>query len=250
MAEKKKGGIGIDPLISWGATIVIIGLMFKLMNWEWGDWMIVIGLGTEAILFLLLGFQALNQDKEDAEVVKEPRHVNGNTAALDSMFKHAEISPDAIANLGTGLRKFSDTVGSISNVADASIATSEFTGKLRSANTGFDKFNDAFEKASSDLATIGTSRVNANAYYDQMQRLSENLESLNTIYESELKDSGSRLKSVSSHYTNIEETLKSLNESATETKAFQEQVSELNKNLASLNAVYGNMLAAMNQPRV
>src|SRR5690606_38559789 len=122
MAKKKKGKVGMDSFINWGATIVIVGLMFKLQHWEWGDWMIVIGLGAEAIIFLLLGYQAIGaNDDEDNEVIGQSV-ATGHAASLDGMLQHANISPDAINNLGVGLKNFSATVSSISQVADASVA--------------------------------------------------------------------------------------------------------------------------------
>jgi gliding motility-associated protein GldL len=220
--------------------------MFKLQHWEWGDWMIVIGLGTEAILFLLLGFQAIGTDASENDEVLTVQ-ASGHTAALDSMLKNADISHETINNLGVGLRSFSDTVGSISKVADSSIATDEFVDKMRSASLGFDKFNSAFEKATVDLTNIGVSKIDTASYNVQIQELSKKLESLNAIYEKELLESSSSFKSMTGHYSKIAETLNSLNDSTEETRMFKEQVSQLNKNLASLNAVYGNMLAAMNQ---
>jgi hypothetical protein len=47
-------------------------------------------------------------------------------------------------------------------------------------------------------------------------------------------------------YKGIENMMKDLSGSADDTKKYREQVSKLNENLASLNNVYGNMLAAMN----
>jgi gliding motility-associated protein GldL len=245
MIKKKKGKVGIDSFINWGATIVIVGLMFKLQHWEWGDWLIVIGLGAEAIIFLLLGYQAIGANDED-EVILQP--VVGHTASLDGMLQHADISPDAINNLGLGLKTFSNTVSSISQVADASVATNDFTSKLKTASLGFDKFNIAFEKASADLESFGAAKIDTASYNEQISRLSKNLEALNSIYEVELKESSTTLNSMNKHYENIAKTLNSLNDSAAETKMFKDQVNQLNKNLASLNAVYGNMLAAMNQP--
>ncbi len=247
MANKKKGKIGIDSFISWGATIVIVGLMFKLQHWPWGDWMIVIGLGTEAILFLLLGFQAIGTDSSSQDDEVSSMQVSGHTAALDSMLQHADISHETINSLGVGLRSFSDTVSSISKVVDSSIATDEFVNKMKSASLGFDKFNSAFEKATVDLTTIGVSKIDTASYNDQIQELSKKLQSLNAIYEKELLESSSSFKSMTGHYSKIADTLNSLNDSTEETRVFKEQVSQLNKNLASLNAVYGNMLAAMNQ---
>ena len=244
MTKEKRGKVGIDSFISWGATIVIVGLMFKLQHWPWGDWMIVIGLGTEAVLFLLLGFQAIGTDTSESNEVSGMQG-SGHTAALDSMLKNADINEETINNLGVGLRSFSNTVESISKVADSTIATEDFVNKMKSASIGFDKFNSAFEKATSDLTNIGVSGIDTASYNDQIQELSKKLELLNAIYEKELQESSATFKSMTGHYANIAETLNSLNDSTVETKVFKEQVSQLNKNLASLNAVYGNMLAAM-----
>ena len=52
----KLGFNGIDSFISWGASIVIVGLMFKILHWSGGEFMIALGLIVEAALFLLLGF--------------------------------------------------------------------------------------------------------------------------------------------------------------------------------------------------
>ena len=52
----KLGFNGIDSFISWGASVVIVGLMFKILHWKGGEFLIAVGLITEAALFLLLGF--------------------------------------------------------------------------------------------------------------------------------------------------------------------------------------------------
>ena len=59
----KKKPFGIGNIISIGATVVIIGLLFKIQHWKFASEFITIGLGTEAILFLILGLQ-----REEAEV--------------------------------------------------------------------------------------------------------------------------------------------------------------------------------------
>lgn len=265
MAKKSKFKIGINTLISWGASIVIIGLMFKILHFPGGEWMIAVGLSVEAVLFFVLGFQAESKEPDWTKVYPEldeeyqgelPQASTkaavsvGNTAALDKMLQEAKISPDLIGNLGDGLRTFSDKVTAISNVSDASLATNQFTQKLKTATNEFDKLNTAFEKASTDLASIGNSSSGAKAYQEQVDKLAGNLQQLNAVYELELQESSRKLQNITQHYNNIEQVLKELNASATETQQFREQVNHLNKNLTSLNAIYGNMLAAMNQPRV
>jgi hypothetical protein len=51
-------------------------------------------------------------------------------------------------------------------------------------------------------------------------------------------------------YQNLSLTMNNFNESMEDSKQFKEEVGKLAKNLGSLNAIYGNMLSAMNQPRV
>lgn len=229
--------------------------------------MIAVGLVTEAILFFILGFQADNPEPDWARVYPEldeefsgelPKSsvhaaaapvAVGNTAALDKMLQDAKISPELIGNLGDGLRTFGDKVAAIGNVSDASLATNQFTQKVQSATAGFDKLNSAFEQASADLANMGGASTDAKTYQEQVGKLAANLEQLNAVYELELQESQTKMKTITQHYNSIADTLKNFQDSAANTQEFKEQVTHLNKNLASLNAIYGNMLAAMNQPR-
>lgn len=210
MAAKKKFGFGINTLINWGASVVIIGLMFKILHFKGGEWMIGIGLAVEALLFFVMGFMSAEKDVDwtrvypeldeefngelpkrstQAIAVAQPASI-GNTAALDKLLQDAKIDENLIGNLGDGLRTFSDKVASISKVADTAAATNQFADKLNAASTGASQLSHAFERAAADLQTF--------------------------------------------------------NESSADMQQFKEQVSTFNKNLASLNAIYGNMLSAMN----
>ncbi len=209
MARKRKFGFGINTLINWGASVVIIGLMFKILYLPGGEWMIGIGLAVEAVLFFIMGFLSAEQDvdwtrvypeldedfrgelptRSTSQAVALPAAV-GNTAALDKLLQDAKIDENLIGNLGDGLRTFGDKVAAISKVADTATATNQFADKLNAAATGASQLSHAFERAAADLQTF--------------------------------------------------------NESATDMQQFKEQVNTFNKNLSSLNAIYGNMLSAMN----
>ncbi len=261
MAKKRKIKIGINSLISWGASIVIIGLMFKILHWENGETMIAVGLITEAFLFFVLGFQAESADPDWTRVYPEldedfkgelPQasiQSTGASASLDKMMSEAKIGPELIASLGTGLRCFGDKVSTISSVADASVATNEFTSKLKTASNSYDKLSNAFDKASENLAEMANSNVDSKAYHDQINSMAKNLSALNAVYELELQDSSSHLKAMNKFYQNLSLTMQNFNESMEDSKSFKEEVGKLAKNLSSLNAIYGNMLSAMNQPR-
>lgn len=247
MAQKEKFKIGIDNVISWGAAVVIIGLMAKLMHWPWGDWMIIVGLGTEAFLFFLLGFQKSAVSEETAVSTV---HTNvGATAALDNLLDKGQVSPEMIGKLGDGLRRFGDQVQAISNVSEVSIATNQFANTLKNATDGFQKMNASLEKVSHDLANMGGASTDARSYQEQINKLAANLAQLNSVYEQELTQSDQKMKAITRHYEEIAITLQNFNESTAETQQLKEQIQSLNHNLASLNTVYANMLSAMNQNR-
>lgn len=268
MAAKKKLDL-LHVAISWGASVVIIGALFKILHLGgiWGNYMIGIGLGVEAFLFFLTGFfppapepawdrvyPELNDDftGELPKATVRPAAAApafSSSAALDKMLGDAKIGPELIESLGTGLRTFGDKVSAISTVADASIATADFTGKVKQATLGFDTLNTAFGKATAQLAELGETGNEAKVYQEQVANLAKNLSALNAVYELELKDSSAHLQSMNKFYQNLSLTMNNFNESMEDSKQFKEEVGKLARNLSSLNAVYGNMLTAMNQPR-
>jgi gliding motility-associated protein GldL len=270
MATKKKFD-WLHVAISWGASIVIIGALFKILHLGgiWGNYMIGIGLGVEAFLFFLTGFfppapepawdrvyPELSDDftgelpKVSARPVQQVVQ-NGfsSTAALDKMLTDSKIGPELIESLGSGLRSFGDKIATISTVADASLATNEFAGKVKSASTNLDQLNGAFDKATSQLKELGEGSGHSKIYHEQVINLTKNLSALNAVYELELQDSNAHLKSMNKFYTNLSNTMSNFSESMDDSKQFKEEVGKLAKNLSSLNAIYGNMLTAMNQPR-
>src|SRR2546423_642348 len=79
----------------------------------------------------------------------------------------------------------------------------------------------------------------------QVQVLTKNLSSLNTIYELELQDTNNHLKAMNSFYSNLVQASETMQGSVTDAKKTQEQIALLAKNLGNLNHIYGNMLSAM-----
>ncbi|MDN3550108.1 gliding motility protein GldL [Mucilaginibacter aquaedulcis] len=266
MAGKKKP-YGIGNIVSWGATVVIIGLLFKIQHWKFATEFITVGLLAEACLFFLLGFQREEKDIDWVRVYPElsedfsgelPKasarpaisNTGNTTQALDKMLEDAKIGPELVRSLGDGLRTFGDKVAAISKVTDAGEATIAFTDKVKTASASYDKLSSAFDRASANLSEMANSNIDSKTYHEQVNKLGRNLAELNAVYELELQDSSAHLKSMNNFYKNLSLTMNNFNESLDDSKQFKEEVGRLAKNLASLNSVYGNMLTAMNQPRV
>jgi len=264
MAGKKKTKLNLmHLLISWGASVVIIGAMLKILHWKGGETMIAAGLITESILFFVTGFtppaaelpwERVYPELDESFAGTLPTSSSSagpqSTAALDKMLTDAKIGPELINSLGNGLRVFGEKVATISNIADASMATNQFANTIKTANASYQNLSIAFDKASANLSEMANSNIDSKAYHDQVNSLAKNLSALNAVYELELQDSSAHLKSMNKFYSNLSLTMQNFNDSMEDSKQFKEEVGRLARNLASLNAVYGNMLSAMNQPRM
>ncbi len=268
--KKKDNSRWLHVAISWGASVVILGALFKILHigGSMANYMIGLGLGVEAALFFIMGFNPPQEEpawervypelspdyqgdlpKTSARTVAAPAGPS-TTAALDKIFADAQVGPETLENLGKGLRSFNDKVSAINNISDASFAANEFTQKLKQASAKFDELGSVFERASQNLVSMSSQNANTEGYHKQVQQLTENLSALNVMYERELRESGAHLQSMSHFYEHLSSTMQNFNDSLEDSKSFKDEVNKLAKNLAALNSVYGNMLNAMNQPRM
>jgi gliding motility-associated protein GldL len=76
--------------------------------------------------------------------------------------------------------------------------------------------------------------------------MTKNLASLNSIYELEISESNNHLKSINEFVGGLSKVVNTLSDTNANAEHFKGEMDKLNKNLSSLNSVYGNMLAAMN----
>ncbi len=79
----------------------------------------------------------------------------------------------------------------------------------------------------------------------ELQTMSNSLGSLKALQEVDFSGTGEQLKTMSNFYTRMSEAMANLNDSLEDTERYKDQLSALNKNLGSLNSVYGNVLSAM-----
>jgi len=244
-----------------GASIVIIGALFKIQHWPFAGEMLTVGLGTEAIIFFFSAFEPLHEDPdwslvypqlrtgriEEAEDEDEMLESGESVSQqLDKMLVDAKVAPELIASLGDGLRSFSDQAGKISDISDAQVATNEYVDSVKTAAVRVDNLSETYKEAADSLTGLANSSEDGETTGVQLQRLSSNLEKLNTAYETQLAGSASHANQNQKLSEGIHELLANLYDAIEDTRTYKESISELSKNMASLNKVYGNMLTAMN----
>ena len=206
MAQSKAGKRFMNMAYGLGASIVIIGALFKIIHFEigplTGNVMLTIGLVTEAIIFALSAFEPVDTDLDWSLVY--PELAGGQMMAkagkkestedaegilsskLDTMLKEAKIDGELMASLGSSIRDFEGAAKEMMPTAEAMSSTKKYSEEMSLAATQMESLNSLYKvqvESSSRQAEINEQvTANAGKLKDQMESLATNLSSLNGVY--------------------------------------------------------------------
>lgn len=257
MAEKKhvlltlKGRTIMNYAYSWGAAVVILGALFKILHLKGANQMLMIGMGVEVLIFIISGFEPQHLTKEYEweriypELEGEGPVKKPLTQQLDDMLSNSKVGPELIGSLGKGFNSLSESVKKMNDLTDATVAASDFSKNAKQAAGQINSFAQAAANATSAVGAIGDGAQHTKVYHEQVQVMVKNLSQLNAIYELELQDSNNHLKAMNKFFGNLNAAAGALSETASDAAKYRDNLQTLNKNLSSLNQVYGNMLSAM-----
>lgn len=207
-----------------GASVVIVGALFKIQHWNGAGLMLAIGLFTEAVIFFFSAFEPLHEEvdwtlvypelagiQEDEQVQAKGVTGGGYGVAIgggsgggagsgsyalskfDEMLESADITPDLFQKLGVGMKRFSEATGNINVMGDIAAASTKYMNTIHTANDSLGKLSDSYQS---------TAKI--------------------------ITDSNSNYGKLAESYSVIESGGKS----------YQQQLESLNKNLSALNTVY------------
>ena len=182
-----------------GAAVVILGALIKIMHWEGANYMLVVGLGTEAVIFFFSAFEKPATDYDWSLVYPELATSEGGERSLsvvdqlDTALQDGGIDCALIARLGQGMRSISETAGSLSGTVDAVGATAAYSEQLNNAATNMENLNALYavqlenttaqvERQNDVMEKLGGASANAEGLASQIQNLKGNLETLNSVY--------------------------------------------------------------------
>src|SRR5512133_3875571 len=213
----------IAKLYGLGASVVIIGALFKIQHWPMAGTMLTIGLLTEAIIFFFSAFEPLHEEIDWSLVYPElagipedePAEIGAHSsskyhgggvsggggggagavalAKFDEMLEKAEISPDLFQKLGVGMKKLSETTANMNAMGDVSAASSKYMNTVNNATDSLGKLSDSYQS---------TAKL--------------------------INETGSTYRNMADSFSVIE----------VGGKSYQQQLETLNKNLSALNSVY------------
>jgi gliding motility-associated protein GldL len=219
----------IAKLYGLGASVVIIGALFKIQHWPLAGTMLTIGLLTEAVIFFVSAFEPLHEEIDWSLVYPElagipedetpelashggKYHGGGSggggggggggygggsgavaLAKFDEMLEKAEISPDLFQKLGAGMKKLGESTANMNVMGDISAASSKYMNTINNANDSLGKLSDSYQSTAKIINETGST------------------------------------------YRNMADSLSVIEVGG---KSYQQQLESLNKNLSALNAVY------------
>ncbi|MEO0474125.1 MAG: gliding motility protein GldL [Bacteroidota bacterium] len=254
---KKKGGLKsrtgkvvMNFIYGAAAAVVIVGALFKILHWEGANLMLIVGMFTEAGVFLISAIDPPEEDYEWERVypaLADDSYVAEDTPAVNMDWTRSmnEIDGSVFGDISNTLAGLNDNVTKLSSVTDAAGATDEYAAKIKEASGKIDSLNQSYSVAVDSMSGFANAANDAQEYHQQVQAITTNLKSLNSIYELELADAQSHLKSLNQFYSNMGNAMNSMADAAKDAEEYKAGMQNLNTNLQRLNRVYGGMLSAM-----
>lgn len=298
MDNQKKSGFakGWDKVVKWyanhayavnivysvGASVVIIGALFKILHWPGASQVLMVGMFTESFLFILGIFErphaVYNWENVFPQLIgheqKELLGGNGIAGACagqtDPSVAVPALSEETLKSLQEGIDNLGKTANQLATLGNVATATNSLVEKMNTASAAAESFaatqtgllnatnalGQSYQTISADMDMVVKQTKN---YGKGMEAVNAQMASLNSVYELQLKDlqaqsaafknqtdSVDKITSVIEAMTADAKTMQQNNAAALEATAlYLAAQQKLAAQVADLNKVYGNMLNAL-----
>jgi gliding motility-associated protein GldL len=239
----------------WGASVVMIGALFKLQHWQYSGLLLTIGLMTEAFIFFLSAFEPPNEMPEwskvypelrdDYEMMELDEYSRKGKNGFDQLFSSSEISPELLDKVGKSLSDLTSAARGISDISTATLATDMYVKNLSSASESMNSFAEINQRANESVNASVEKLIHS--YSTASKQLSETgksaIDKLHTSSEdfsTKLKETGNKLSETfngaSSSFTT------ELNNIGENSKVYSQNLEKLNQNVHALNGSFETQL--------
>jgi hypothetical protein len=169
-------------VIGVGAAVVMLGALYKIQSWEMplggSIDLLTIGLGVEAVLFLLIGVLGPEPDYYWDKLYPGLSNYDGDVQPLTSggvstPQLNGEVVEQQLGGMLTELQTMSKSMSSLKALQDA-----DFSGtgeQVRQMGNFYSKLNEA-------MADLAATADETKAYKTNMESLNGNLNTLNAVY--------------------------------------------------------------------
>lgn len=206
MAQSRSSKKVMNMVYGLGASVVILGALFKIMHWPFGNEMLIAGLVVEALVFAVSAFEPVDDELDWSLVYPElaggETSVRRNTTEvvveddkqsegmlskkLDNLLREAKIDANLMSSLGESIRNFEGAAKNISPTVDAMASQKKYSEEISLAANQMESLNNLYkvqvESVSRQSEINQAVADNAGKLKEQMESLTSNLSSLNGVY--------------------------------------------------------------------
>jgi gliding motility-associated protein GldL len=227
-------------LYGWGAAVVIIGALFKINHFPGANIMLILGMGTEAVIFIFSSFEPLHPEYQWQNVYPElvdeeeleghvPSHKDGKrssdgsdggnvnelvTQKLEALFLQANLTPEVFNRLETGFERLIETTTNVNNVTNVLAANNSYVEKVHEMTS-------------------------------KMSETTQSIVGLKDIYMKQMEVVNTQAQVTASLQNSMNEVLETLGASLADAKKYKDDIADLSVKVAKLNDVYGKMMGAI-----
>ncbi|MCM1255948.1 MAG: gliding motility protein GldL [Duncaniella sp.] len=205
---------------SIGAAIVILGALFMILHLQGGNTLLLIGMGTEVLMFVITAFDSPPKEyhrESDVHIVNAPEI--GDKPQLSSA---TQICVDQMAAIVDQLAQLQRSTESLNDIS---------SNLLNSYS--------AIDTSSNDIMTRSPE------YMERLESLSHNINGLNTIYEIQLKSISSQLDAIERINNGIKDIRDMFDKSASHTMRYCEETEKMARYIQQINRMYERTLDNM-----
>lgn len=253
----KRGKQVLNKAYSWGAAVVIIGALFKLLHWPFGDQMLFIGMMTEFFVFFLSGLEEPEEPYHWEEVFPEldplgermseeerlqrrqffteraqqahhrAKEMGGYTTHLHNStprYSAVELLPEE------ELQQLRNSIQRLGNAIDQLSHLGELTHRMSQ------------QWMSVDLDTLKNQTLQ---YQEQVATLAKNLTELNRMYQNQLDEVTQQVAAIERVNSNVDQLRKNYESALPGSHVFSAENARLAHQMQELSRIYARLLDAM-----
>jgi len=248
MITKEKSS---NPILAWiqnednmnviyglGAAVVILGALFKLQGWPGANIMLIVGLGVEALIFVLSAFDPPTSHDWDWSKVYPQLSPDGSTSAsqVGNIMKEAQLDSSVLKSVGDGMKKMAAQANNINDLAGASIAAKAYEESIKGATKSLNSVNESYSAISATAKDLADSSSSVKEAVGLTQEYKDNLKSASASLGAIVTASGQ-----------ITETAANMSKAQDDAVKLQKELHDLTENLSKLNKIYVGMYDAMHK---
>lgn len=239
----------VNMVYSGGASIVIVGALFKIMHWPFAGVILTIGMMTEAFLFGIGIFEKPHAVYHWENVFPQLKGEDGEVPMMKEDPRAPILEEKDMKALKESITNMAATANSLSDLGKLAEGTNKLSDKLAAASKAAEQFVGAEENLANGTAQAAEAAVQlGESYTASAQAAQQAAKSTETIAKS-AEESSKSAAHMAQHLQTLEAAyelqLKTAQAGQKEADAYEAALEKLNKQIADLNKIYGNMLSAL-----